>query len=64
MVPSDRIRENEHKLKHRTFHLNMRGHFFTVRVTEHLHSLPREAVVSPSLEILKTHLDAMLHNMF
>ena len=41
----------------------MRGHFFTVRVTEHWNRLPREAVESPSLEIFKTHLDAILHNL-
>lgn len=35
-VPSDRIRGNEHTLKHGTFPLNIRKHFFTVRVTKHL----------------------------
>ena len=38
------------------FHLNTRRKFFTLRVTEHWHRLPRGAVGSPSLEILKTHL--------
>lgn len=33
---------------------------FTVRVTEHWSGLPREVVGSPTLEILKTHLDAFL----
>ena len=41
----------------------MRGHFFTVRVAEHWDRLPREVVESPSLEIFKTHLDAILCNM-
>jgi len=36
---------------------------FTVRVTKHWNRLPREAVESPSLEILKTHLDIFLCNM-
>ena len=52
MVPSARTRGHGHTVKHRRFPLNIRKHFFTVRVTEHWHRLPREAVESP-LEILK-----------
>jgi len=60
VVPSDRTRDNGHKLKHKDFRLSMRKNFFTLWVTEHWNRLPREVVDSLSLEILKTHLDAVL----
>ena len=48
------------KLKPRKLQLNMRKNFFPLRVTEPWNRLPREAVESPSLEILKTCLDVVL----
>ncbi|KFV81358.1 hypothetical protein N308_02272, partial [Struthio camelus australis] len=54
---------NGQKLNHRQLHLNLSKNFFTVRVTEHWHRLPKEAVESPSLEIFKTRLDVTLGNV-
>jgi len=60
VVLSNRTRGSGHKVKQRKFQLNTRKNFFPLRVTEHWHRLPREAVDSSSLEIFETHLDAVL----
>ena len=63
VVPSARTGGNGHKLKHKRISLNTRKHFFTVRVTEHWHRLPRELLESPSLEkAVKSCLDMVLGN--
>lgn len=49
VVSSDKARANGDKLKHRRFLLDIREHFFTVRLTEHWHMLPREVLVSALL---------------
>lgn len=53
VVSSDRTRANRNKLQHRMLPLNMK-HFFTVRVSEHQHRLPREIVESSTLDISKS----------
>jgi len=63
VVPSDRTRSNGQKLKHRKFCLNTRKNFFPLRVTEHWNRFPRGVVESPSLEILKSRLEAVLCNL-
>jgi len=61
-VHSDRTRGDGQKLKYRRFSLNIKKQFFPVRVTEHWHRLPREAVECPSLEKFQSRLDIVLGN--
>jgi len=60
VVPSNRTRGHGHKLKQRKLQLKMRKNFFPLRVTETWPRLPRKVVESPSLEIFKPRMDAML----
>lgn len=64
VVPCDRMRGNEHTLKHGSFPLNSRKHFFTVRVTKHWYGLLRSVMEFPSLEIFKSHLDMGQGSLF
>jgi len=60
VVLSDRTRGNEHKLKQRTFRLNIREHSFTVRLAECWHRLPGKVMEFPFLKIFRSHLDMVL----
>jgi len=59
VVSRDLTKGNEHKPKYRSFPLNTKKHVFTVSMIEHWHRVPREVVESPSLELLKSHLDVV-----
>jgi len=59
----DRARGNGFKLKEGRFGLAIRKKFFTLRVLEHWHRLPREVVCAPFLETLKARLDGALSNL-
>jgi len=63
VLHSNSTRSNGLKLVHRKFCTNVQKNFFTIRVREHWHRLPREVVESPSMEISKTHLDADLYDL-
>ena len=62
MVPSDKTRGHEHRLKHLKLPLNVRKYFSTVMVVKHWDRLPREVVESLSVVTLKSQLDTVLDN--
>jgi len=64
VVHSDRTRGSGHKLKQSNFLMFSWNNFFPLRVMEPWNRLPREVVESPSLEIFKTPLEAVLCSLF
>jgi len=60
---ADRTRGNCFKLKEGRFRLDIRRKFFTEGVVRCWNRLPREAVVAPSLDVLKARLEGALSNL-
>lgn len=58
---SSRTRGNGQKLKHRRFPVTIRT-VFTLKVTDHWGTLPREVVESLSLELFRGCMDMFLTN--
>jgi len=59
----EKARGNRYKLHWERFHLSVKKKFFTLRTINYWNNLPRDMVVSPSLQVLKMQLDRVLNNL-
>ena len=62
-ITSDRMRGNGFMLHQGRFRLDIRKNFFPETVVMYLNRLPRAVVKSPSLEVIKKHVDLALWYM-